>query len=137
MTKREAPIQSAIVDYLRSVLPAECVVHHCRNEINKRGGHIARELAEAKRLGAVAGFPDLIVLTAPGALFFEVKAEGGYPSKSQKEMHARLAALGFPVAVVRSVDDVRESLAAWGVETKDTWQSVGDVAARLVKGATE
>jgi hypothetical protein len=120
MTKREAPIQRAIVDYLRTALPADCVVHHCRNEINKRGGHIARELAEAKRLGAVAGFPDLIVLTAPGALFFEVKAEGSYASKAQKDMHERLGALGFPVAVVRSVDDVREWLAEWGVVTVET-----------------
>lgn len=112
----ETPIQRAIVDYLRTVMP-DAVVHHAKNEINKRGTAIAIELAKSKRNGAVTGFPDLIVLPYAnvGAMFFEVKAPGGYPSKPQRAVHAQLEALGYRVAVVRSVDDVRACLRLWGI----------------------
>lgn len=126
MTKRvdrEGPIQEAVVKYLETVMP-DALVHHCRNEINKRGkgkgwvkNAIALELAKAKRRGVKAGFPDIIVLPYAnvGALFFEVKAEGNYASANQKDIHAHLERLGYRVAVVRSIDDVRESLIEWGV----------------------
>lgn len=119
MTQREAPIQRGIVAYLRTVLPGDCLVHHARNEINKRGGQIARELAQAKTLGAVKGFPDLIVLTYRGAYFFEVKAPKGYPSAEQKALHRQLEQMGYRVAVVRSVDDVREALREWHFPTNE------------------
>ncbi|EDM70812.1 hypothetical protein RAZWK3B_16760 [Roseobacter sp. AzwK-3b] len=146
MNKRidhESPIQIAIVDYLRSVLPAGCIVHHCRGEINKSGAAFMRELAKAKRKGALPGFPDLIVLPYAniGALFFEVKAEGNYADKNQRDMHEALRALGYRVAVVRSIDDVREALAEWGVGTTerkpDNWASIGDLAKDMIKGAVE
>lgn len=120
----EAAVQAAIVDYLRSVLPPDNIVHHCRNEINKRGAAFAIEIAGAKRLGAMAGFPDLIVLPRAniGPVFLEVKAPGGYPTKTQKEMHARLAQLGYRVAVVRSIDDTRAALAQWGIYANERTQ---------------
>lgn len=122
---REGPIQRAIVDYLRRVMP-QAIVHHCKNEINKRGQAIRIELAKAKRNGAVTGFPDLIVLPYAnvGTLFFEVKAEGNYASPAQKEIHERLRHLGYRVAVVRSVDDVRETLREWGVGTNEITESI-------------
>lgn len=113
---REAPIQQEIVEWLRKAMPF-AVVHHARGEINRSGKTWAKELAKAKRLGALKGFPDLIVLpySNVGALFFEVKAEGGYATKDQKKMHEQMTELGYRVAVVRSVDDVRESLKEWGI----------------------
>lgn len=118
--RREAPVQRSIVTYLRTALP-DAVIHHARGEINKRGRDIARELGQAKALGALKGFPDLIVILPAhlGVLFFEVKPEGGYPSDAQKHLHGKLDALGYRVAVVRSIDDVRERLAAWGIWTRD------------------
>lgn len=111
---REGPIHKAIVDYLRAVLPGS-IVHYCKNEINKSGMAFAVELAKARRKGAVTGFPDIIALTSSGALFFEVKAPAGYPTKTQKEVHAKLQGLGYRVAVVRSIDDVSEKLKEWSV----------------------
>ena len=136
---RESPIQIQIVEYLRSVLPAGCMVHHCKNEINKRGKGIAIELAKAKRKGAITGFPDLLVLNYAnvGPCFFEVKAEGNYATDTQKEVHEQLRALGYRGAVVRSVEDVRESLRKWAVGTREitsNWRSVGEIAAEMVKG---
>lgn len=117
---REGPIHKAIVDWLRLVLPG-AITHHNRNEINKRGGLIAKELAEASRRGVVKGFPDILVLpwAHVGPMLFEVKAPGNYADATQKALHARLEALGYRVAVVRSIDDVRAALQAWGVATKE------------------
>lgn len=114
--RREAPIQRAIVKYLRAKYPA-WIVHHSRNEINKRGSDIAREIAQAKANGALTGWPDLIVLPPShiGPLFFEVKAEGNYATDAQRHVHDLLRALGYRVGIVRSIDDVQEMLTAWGV----------------------
>lgn len=126
---REGPVQRAIVEYLRSVMPW-AIVHHCKNEINKRGKHIQIELVNAKRKGAVTGFPDLLVLPYAeiGALFFEVKAEGNYATKEQKVVHDQMRDLGYRVAVVRSVEDVREALAEWGVGTHPSHFDNSDIS---------
>lgn len=117
---REGPVQRSIIAYLRKTLP-DAIVHHCKNEINRSGVQIARELRKAKLAGVLNGFPDIIVLpfSNVGAFFFEVKAEGGYASKTQKEMHQRLSVLGYHIAVVRSIDDVRECLIEWGIGFKE------------------
>ena len=114
---REGPIQIEIVEWLRSALPAGTIVHHCRNEINRSGWSIAKEQAKATKMGAVRGFPDLVVLpnAETGPMFFEVKAPKGYPTPAQKAVHAELTRLGYHVAVVRSVGDVRDHLRLWGV----------------------
>ena len=116
---RETPVQVAIVQYLELTQPA-WIVHHCKMEINKRGKAIQIEIAKAKRKGSKVGFPDLLVLPYAhiGPLFLEVKAEGNYASTAQKDMHKRLRALGYKVAVVRSIEDVQETLAGWGIASK-------------------
>ena len=117
---REGPIHRAILAYLRAVLP-DAVVHHGANEIGLSGVAIARQIAKAKHMGQVTGWPDLIVLPWAniGPLFFEVKAPGGYPTEAQNELHDRLRALGYRVGIVRSVDETRAMLAAWGVGTRE------------------
>ena len=122
---REGPIQRSIVSHLRRVLPM-AIVHHCKNEINKRGGHIARELQQATLAGVVKGFPDILVLpyAVMGPMFFEVKAPGNYPDSTQKALHETLRNLGYRVAVVRSIDDVRETLREWNVPTIEALDSI-------------
>mgnify|MGYP003442690372 CR=1 FL=1 len=115
---REGPIHRAILHYLRVVLPG-AIIHHSASE-GVRGGKAGYlDGAKRKGMGQVSGFPDILALTEAGPLFFEVKAEGSYASPAQKAMHGQLAALGYSVAVVRSVEDVREVLAAWGVATRE------------------
>ena len=118
---RETPVQVAIVQYLEQTQPA-WIVHHCKMEINKRGKAIQIEIAKAKRKGSKVGFPDLLVLPYAhiGPLFLEVEAEGNYTSPAQKDMHEQLRALGYRVAVVRSIDDVRDKLHEWGIVAKIT-----------------
>jgi hypothetical protein len=116
---RETPVQVAIVQYLRLALPG-AIIHHAKGEVNRGGATFMREQAKANRKGALKGFPDLIVLPYAhiGPLFFEVKAEGNYADKTQKEVHAKLEELGYRVAVVRSIDDVKEYLTRWAVWAK-------------------
>ena len=113
---REGPLQIEIVNYLRDLFPSPCIVHHCKNEINKRGFNIAIEIKKAIERGMVPGFPDIIVLPFEqiGLMLFEVKAEGNYAQDNQKDVHEDLRRLGYHVAVVRSIQDVRECLLEWG-----------------------
>jgi hypothetical protein len=65
--------------------------------------------------GAVPGFPDLLIMTRDGrAGFLEVKRPGGKPDERQLACHAAIIADGFPLAVVRSVDDALAAVGAWG-----------------------
>lgn len=117
---REAPIHRAIVQWLRLVLP-DAVTATVKNEINKGGHQFMIEQARAKASGVITGFPDVICL--PGVeyptMLFEIKADGNYATAAQKAVHANLTALGYRVAVVRSIDDVRERLCEWGVPIRE------------------
>ena len=116
MKGRETPIQRAIVAYLHSVMP-DALVHHSPGESHLSGKKAMLATVRKKANGMVPGWPDLVVLPYAnvGALFFEVKAEGNYATPTQKAIHAHLERLGYRVAVVRSIDDVRECLQNWGV----------------------
>ena len=71
----------------------------------------------------MAGWPDIEiagrerygVLSIPALFFLEVKTETGKLNLKQKKLHPRLRQLGFKVAVVRSIDDVRDALIAWRI----------------------
>lgn len=118
MIDREGPIHRSILAYLRLVFP-RAVIHHSANEIGLSGDKIMRQIAAAKRNGMVKGFPDLIVLSSQGVMLFEVKAEGNYADKDQRELHERLRELGYRVGIVRSIEDVRELIDRWGIQTAD------------------
>lgn len=126
---REGPIQIEIVQWLRRSLPEGSIVHHCKNEINKGGRAFAMEQARATQLGAVKGFLDLIVLpyACVGPIFFEVKAPGNTATETQKQVHSDLEHLGYRVAIVHSVADVRECLIRWGVGFVETVELRGCV----------
>ena len=120
---RERPIQRAVVAYLRQVLP-DAIVHHSVNEQalsgrDRRGAAIA--MRNAKLDGMSPGFPDVIVLSWAHmpVMLFEVKAEGGRLTQGQRATQEHLRTLGHKIAVVRSVDDVREALAEWGIASRE------------------
>lgn len=113
---REGPIQRSIIAWLRVVMP-DAIVHHSANESHLKGKAAMLASVRKKRDGMRPGFPDLIVLPFAnvGAIFFEVKAPGNYTQQNQDAMIADMRALGYRVAVVRSIDDVRAALVEWGV----------------------
>lgn len=123
--RREDPVHISIKNYLEATLPGDWLVHHARN-----GGMSRGENGRAKGLGTKKGYPDLVIhgqmdigfekpchVAVTG--FIEVKPEGEYPDTDQRKMHARLGALGFPVAVCRSIDDAREFVRKQGWPTRD------------------
>lgn len=62
------------------------------------------------------GITDLVVLITGGpVLWVEVKAEDGRLSEDQKEFARRLARVGHPCRVVRSVQEFERLLAEYGV----------------------
>lgn len=89
----------------------------CSNGAVLAGGPKQRaiQMNTLKSAGLTPGYPDLIVY-APGARIghLEVKCEGEQLEPKQVEVHAWLAEFGFKVATVRSVADVKETLAEWG-----------------------
>lgn len=111
--EREMPIHLAVLQYLRLRFPG-AVIHHSPNEASLKGPAVARMIAKNRNMGMVKGFPDLLVLDDGEVMGFEVKAEGGRLTDSQKDVGEQFAANGCRWAVVRSVVDVEECLAEWG-----------------------
>ena len=71
------------------------------NEVKARGGMCI------KILPVVAGVPDRLVIMPGGRMYLiETKAPGGRVRPAQTVWHARAAALGVTVAVLRSVEEV-------------------------------
>lgn len=125
----EDALQISVVDYLtRNNLFA----FHIKNQGKWSAGY-GRKL---KRMGRKAGMPDLQVVTAQsdklprGVFMIECKAppkrlRSGRLSqalprvdKEQDAMMARLAALGIPTLIIRSLDDLELALIGLGVAVK-------------------
>lgn len=111
---KEAGVQRMIRQYL-AARGIESV--HIPNGAVLAGDARARgmQMNALKRAGLMLGFPDLLLFRKDGSIaFIEVKSEGGRVSREQKSCHAWLTGLGHKVSVCRSIDDVAETLEAWG-----------------------
>ena len=72
-------------------------------------------LSVDKAAGVLAGIPDLAVAWPFGRIgFLELKIGRNDETPAQKAMLDRLRRYGFPVAVVRSVDEALDALRSWG-----------------------
>ncbi len=125
LTASEAQIQRSIIAWLRTVLP-DALVHHSPNEGVRGGKAGVLDGARKKASGQLAGWPDIEVMTWAnlGPMFFEVKADLGVVSKTQAVVLERLRALGYRVAVVQSIEDVRACLFEWGIATNERGSTV-------------
>ncbi len=75
----------------------------------------AIQMMELKAEGLRPGFPDLIVFNNRGQVgFMEIKTEGGKLSQTQNQVRNWMLRDGHKYAVVRSVDDAKETIAEWG-----------------------
>jgi hypothetical protein len=110
----EQAIQKSVVAYLRRVLPHGWLVVGVSN--NPRSAITG---AVEKAMGMVAGYPDITVLGVLDdqsfAGFIECKSASGRLSPAQVDVHDRLCDMGFPVAIVRSIEDTRAAIRAWGL----------------------
>lgn len=111
----ERTVHTAILDYLNAVLPdSHLTVHLYNNPRSAAAG------AVAKRMGMLAGIPDLMVIRPLGRVaFIEVKKEGGRMNPAQLAFRLFCKTWGTPHAVCRSIDDTRDFLAEIGIETRE------------------
>lgn len=123
----EARIQKAIVVLLRTIMPG-AIIHASGHEQRGHGAAWARRQAMLTEMGALAGFPDLIVMAEGKIAFLEVKAPGGSLSPAQRLFRDRAAAHGFPWALVRSADDALAAIEAAGFRTRRKALGIGGAA---------
>ena len=118
MKRNAAPekhVHTAILDYLQTVLPESHLTVHLYN--NPRS---AAAGAAAKRMGMLAGVPDLMIIRPLGRIaFIEVKREGGRLSVPQIAFRLFCRNWGVPHAVCRSIEDARDFIEEIGIETKE------------------
>lgn len=93
---------------LRRLLPNDAVI----TTWELRNARDAVEGARRKRLGALAGWPDMGVLWRGRMVLLEIKRDGGVLSRAQRELHARLAIAGFVVTVCTGRRAPEQALAA-------------------------
>lgn len=107
----EFRLACVVSDYLRFAAPGLLISHFPAGELRteKTGGRL-------KRVGLKPGWPDYIGVLSDGRAFgIELKAEGGRMSESQQAVRSAFAARNAPYFVVRSLDDLIETLDELGV----------------------
>jgi hypothetical protein len=116
--QHEVPVHITIYQYLCAVLPpAEYKIWHTPNG----GFRDEVEAGKLKRMGVLAGVADLIIMGLTRRLFFlEVKTKTGRLSRAQKDFRDFCLLVGYPFAVVRSVEDARAFLLENHIQTRET-----------------
>ncbi len=108
----EQELQRTVAEYLDSALPPAVFW----TSIPAGGGGSVRG-AIIKDTGYRAGTPDILLIYRGWAFLIELKAENGRLSDAQRRVHLELKDAQAPVAVCRSLDDVRVTLSQMGVPT--------------------
>ena len=117
----ERSVQRAIVQAIK--LQFDAVVHHSPNGAYLSGSKTQRfmQAGALKGDGMLPGYPDLTVLWNGGGKLLEVKRpKRSVTSDDQKAAHGLLESVGWPVTIVKSVDDALAALRAAGAPTRGT-----------------
>jgi hypothetical protein len=108
MKQSESTLQSAVISYLKAVLPRTVRAFAVPN---------ARAFGQP---GLTKGIPDICIVRHGGLVaFIELKFGKGKLTSEQAEFLDWCASMGIPAAVCRSLDDVKVRLAAWAIETRE------------------
>ncbi len=119
----ESQIQISIVEYLSLMARRHgFIFFSIVNEaygIGKGKGQLTGQeygqIALLKKQGLTAGVSDLEIVHKGKAYFLECKKHNGQLSEAQKLFRQNALNVGAEYAVVRSVDQVIESLKVWGI----------------------
>ena len=96
--KQEHNLQVSIINYLR-LNKIFCFA------VPNGGSRNAREGANLKKEGVMAGVSDLIILLPNKAIFVEIKTDKGRQQETQKLFEEKVKGLGFDYLVWRNIDD--------------------------------
>ena len=100
MTIKESDLQKAVARYLDGLMATGCLFwNHCPNGAVLKGSPLqrAKQMAWLKAEGLKVGFPDVAVypkLPHP-PFFIELKTSKGRLQDTQKDVKARIEALGY------------------------------------------
>ena len=100
-TETEDGVHEAVLRTLRLQLRG-AIIQHGRNEGNRRGKAGVIDGQRGKRLGVLAGYPDLVIHYRGMTFFVEVKTKKGTMSKAQIAVKLSLEAQGFRYFICRS-----------------------------------
>ena len=120
MTKKatisESALQRLIVDWIKAIAPSVTVVAIPNGARRTASGRPTNAVA-----GLTAGVPDLVVIRPKGeTLWLEVKTNVGKVSDAQFAFHSKLLGLNHPIAIVRSIEDVRLAFKAVGIPMRES-----------------
>jgi len=121
----EQALQFNVVKYLNAVLPRDAVLWSVPN-----GGKMSETARKtAAGMGEFPGASDLMIcwegrlyckeLKVRESLLYGIKRTT-YQDPSQKAFQTAIERAGARYAVVRHTDDVRDTLALWGIPTRET-----------------
>lgn len=111
MKRPEQAIHKAVVAHLNTRGVADMFWFHVPNG-GKRG---IIEASIFKKLGVIAGVPDIILIHQGETFGLELKADKGTLKPSQRLALARMQNAGAKVAVAHSLDEALITLECWGV----------------------
>jgi hypothetical protein len=115
----ERDIQRAVVTQLRAIVPPDYIV---QANVQERQGRQASIFARSQ--GQVPGWPDIAVWGDGRVWLIELKDRHGVLTKSQKDLHPRLSAAGFPVLpICRSVEEAIDFLIQHGARLRGRVES--------------
>jgi VRR-NUC domain len=116
MRHDESALQVAVMAYLRAVLPSSVRAFAIPNGLHTSKLQAARAVKE----GLTAGVLDICLVRSNGlCAFIELKVGKNKLSEAQFEFLDWCVSHFIPAAVCRSIDDVRDCLAAWHIETRE------------------
>lgn len=107
----ERNLQIMAVNYIRGAFPHVLCAH-----VPNGGSRNVREGANLKRMGVLAGMPDLLIWWPKGMGAIELKADKGKLTEKQEGVLEHLARCNVSTAVCRSVSEVEEAMTAWGLK---------------------
>jgi hypothetical protein len=120
--QHESILQKQVVQYLRAILPHSIIAAIPNGSQRTSSGRPANAIS-----GLLPGIPDLMVMLPKGrVIFFELKSEKGRVSDAQLAVHLKMHGLNHDVAIVRSIDDVKNALDAWEVTTRESKNGTGN-----------
>lgn len=99
----EENLQISCIRYLRLQYPS-LLAHHSPNG----GKRSLSEGARFKRMGTLAGFPDIFIYKPTKSfhgLAIELKTDKGKQTESQKQMQGALIENGYRYEIVRSIEE--------------------------------
>lgn len=101
--QKEADLQTQCVNFFKQKYP-KYIIHHSANG----GKRNVREAVKFKKMGLLAGFPDIIIIIPDCIFFVELKADSKCKATTnQIEVMQKITHLGFRCYLISSLESFK------------------------------